>query len=51
MGGHYGEGDLGAYEVVGTWMVVELGCYGNGFSEVMDVVREEEVGEDEGEGG
>ena len=44
MVGHYGEGDLKACEVVGTWMVAELGHYGDGCSEVMDVVHEEEVG-------
>ena len=49
--GHYGEGDLEACEVVGTWIKAELRRYGDGCSEVMDVVREEEVREDEGEGG
>ena len=42
MGDHYGEGDLEACEVVGTWMVAKLGCCEDGGSAVVDVVREEE---------
>ena len=42
MGGHYGEGDLEACEVVGTWMVAKLGCCEYGCSEVVDVVGEKE---------
>ena len=44
MGGHYGEGDLEACEVVETWMIVKLGRCKDGCLEVVNVVSEEEDG-------